>query len=158
MNPMHKIAMAEKILPVMCQLLAIEGMQHEGYAISTEHQTALTNAMHASLRGLNQGEKAEVITATYSTANAVLRGEHVGSFRQLLLAACMFACKLVDEGMAIDPGSQPVLIGLLILDEAKEDETGEWGFSKKRLEEAAGRMLSRTRLLGLFTNKILAIH
>jgi hypothetical protein len=152
---MKKIVLAEKIVPVMCQLMTVEGMQqNEQMTISPEHVTALTNAMHAALGKLTASEKTEVVTSAFNSAEAILRGENSGTWRQLLLKASMFVCKMVAEGLPqVDPQSQPVLIGLALLEEAQHDDTGEWGFDKSQLEEAAGRMLSRARLLGLFLGK-----
>lgn len=154
---MNALMQAEALVPAMCQMLAIEGMGTEGYTISPQHEQALFNHFHVLLGKIAKGNKQEAITKAYTTAEAIMRGEHNGSWRQLVLTASMFACKLVAEGLPIDPQSQPVLVGLALLDEAENhDDTGEWGFNKKQLEESAGRMLSRARLLGLFLDNSLA--
>lgn len=144
----------EALVPPMMSLMAMEKIKSEGaFELREDTYIALRQSIGVILKHAPADKIEKIVTTSFNVAEGLLGPEHVGSFRQLLLASCMFSAKLVDEGLDIDPGSQAVLVGLSILTEAKEDTTGEWGYSLKRLEDAGGRMVSRARLLGYYLNK-----
>jgi hypothetical protein len=137
----------EKLLPTFCQVLAMQAMAERGDLVRQDVSQPLHTAIKAGLKGLKEAERDVVVAILTNTVYTIMRGEGDDP-KQTLLSACMFALKLVDEGLTKDPQHQSVLVGLLLLEEAKIDPA--WGYNAKKAEEAGGRILSRCRLLGLF--------
>jgi hypothetical protein len=149
METAHRKLLAQSMLPVMCQLAALDALGKQGYTIRKDIAGPLSTAFKAMLKGLRPSEAQEIGQTTMNTALNCLRGEGDDA-RQLMLAACMFSVKLVDEGLTVDPQNQATLVGLLMLADAEEDDQNSWGFDKKKVAEAGGRILSRARLQGLY--------
>src|SRR5579885_2640801 len=132
----------ESLLPLMCQLLAIEVMKKQGFEIREDMETALRRAVGVIVGKLDHLIKVHLAQQTYRFANDILK-EHSLTPPQLLVAAALFSVKLTAEGLLPDPQSQATLVGLSFVNEAKNDETGEWGYQPGICEAAAGRMLDK---------------
>jgi len=158
MDNKHEAAIIERMVPAMCQLTAINGLASENVHVDMQTVMApLALSVRASMKGCTPIEMEVLLVKAQRVAKLLLNGEP-GSYRQMLLASCMFVMKLVDEGAGLDPRSQPVLIGLSMIEDAKHDEDNSWGYDRKKLSEAGSRMLTRARLLGFFMNKSLYIQ
>jgi hypothetical protein len=147
----------ERVLPAFAMAMLMDCMSKEGFELRADIVQPIRTSAALAFKGLDETDSTVVATKAYDTVNQIMHGEP-GSYRQLMLAAAMFALKLVDEGKNFDPNSQAVLCGLALLDDAKTDPDNLWGYSEKKLEEAGGRILSRAMLLGLYDKNPLVMH
>lgn len=148
----------ERLIPPMALLMTMQGLAAEGLRVGSDTAVPLKQAVQVIVKRMPENEREKMVRDAFTKVEAILGPENGGSKRQTVLATCMFICKLVDEGIKIDPGSQAVLVSLLVLEEAKQDPEAGWGYHRPTLEEAGGRVLSRARLLGLFSDGVKIIH
>lgn len=153
MDYAQKRAVMERLLPTCCEAFAFEALKASGWTLRDDILKPLHTAIKADWRGLKEEELNFMSAEVANTVSSVMKGEG-DTPRTLVMAACMFALKLVDEGLTKDPMHQSVLIALAIMDEARNDETGEWGYDRAKIEEAGGRILSRAQLLGLYHQRV----
>lgn len=66
----------------------------------------------------------------------------------IVLAGCLFILRLVDEGLAPDPGGQPTLFALSIKAEAEENQKW-WKYDEAYIRGLTDRMMQRAKLLAL---------
>lgn len=149
--PADPTPIVERCVPAHLLCLAAAFMTRQGWELRTDVLLHLDTAAVLPLANLPDSLVQSCAARTDKIATALL--DHLASDdpRQLILACAMFNLELVDEGLLDDPGNQAVLASLLLVTEARDEP--DWMLRERQTTTAAGNMLVRARLLGLYLGR-----
>jgi hypothetical protein len=149
--PADPTPIVERCVPAHLLCLAAACMQRRGWELRTDVLLHLDTAAVLPLADLPDSLIQTCASRTDRIATALLDSLASDDPRQMILACAMFNLKLVDEGLLDDPGNQAVLASLLLITEAREEP--DWLLRERQTTAAAGNMLVRARLLGLYLGR-----
>lgn len=129
----------------------VESLQRQGMTLRADVLKYLNTAAAAPLGALRPAEVGVHARHAVDMSDALLKSINEDDLRTVLLIVCLFIEKLVDEGLFVDVQNQAVLIAMLIVTEAKEDEGAGWPALQDRLMMRASNLVCRAQLLGYFT-------
>jgi hypothetical protein len=96
-------------------------------------------------------------------ATTLLRDLSADDPREALYVCAMFALLLVEEDRVFDKGNQAVLVALLLMEDVKDEEPDVDGFrpvwmvNEKKWKAAAGKLLNRAMIMGLYSQGIMKL-
>jgi hypothetical protein len=147
----------ELSLPAHMLFLMMEECQKHGYELRADVLAKLNQAAVAPLSRTNTLNVARLATQVDDNARVLLSALSPDDPRDGLFCCAQFVLKLVDEGRLNDPKNMAVLVALLLMDDVRDDRPDTngalavWRVDESRWQDAAGRMLSRAVLLGLYS-------
>lgn len=140
-------ALDEGVVAFM-MLKALKAMVADGWALRVDLLKAMRSAAIVPITKVDPLDRVSFGLSVDAESRALLKALDGCTAIEALLAVCRLAVVLVDEGIARDPRAQAVLVGLTLLEEAKEDPT--WGYNEAATASRANRLLVQGRILGRF--------
>jgi hypothetical protein len=129
-------------------LKALQGVRKAGWDLREDLVKAMRSAAMRPMGRVSPDERVVLSLSVDSAGKALLDTLNGATAIEVLLATSYLATMCADEGLLADVQCQPVLVGLTLLEEAKEDLT--WRYNARETKSRADRMLMRGRLLGRF--------
>ena len=150
----------EKTVPAHLIQLAIEECVRQGYEFRSDIQMRLDQNIAAKVSKYADGWQLKRIARRIDdTASACLRRLNADDAKEMLYCAAMFSLVLVDEGLLDDPANIAVLVALLLMEDAKDENKDEQGnqplyaLAEARWRSKAKEMLVTAHLSGLYLKR-----
>jgi hypothetical protein len=150
----------EMCLPAHMLILAIEECQKTGFTIRADVLHHLSVASVKPLASLDMFNVARLAARVEGTAVSMMRDLAAGEPRHALYVCAMFPLLLVDEGLLDDKTCQAVLVALLLMEDAKNDDPDVdglrpvWSVNERLWRKEAGYLITRAQLQGLYTRSV----
>jgi hypothetical protein len=151
----------ELALPAHMLFLILEEASRRGIEMREDLRHRLDVAAATPLQGLDDLSVSRVAKKTDDAANSLIRLLKTGDVREAMYQLAMFPVVLVDEGyfgVAKDQGNMATLIGLLLIEDAKDEKPDVngyapiWEIKEAALKKAARDILRNAQLLGYYTH------
>ena len=146
----------ERALPGLMMFVMMEQCTKVGVEMRADVTHKLNMASAAPLAKLDTLSISRVAKRVDDTAATLLRDLTADDPREALYVCAMFALLLVEEGRLDDKTNMAVLVALLLIDDVKDEEPDENGFrpvwtvNEKRWKDAAGKLMVRANIMGLY--------
>lgn len=156
----QEIATLEKAVPAHMLVLMLEECARRGYECRSDILKHLNNAAAAALTGLDNLSISRLAKRVDDIAVNLLNRLSPEQPVDGLYCVAMFCLKLVDEGLLDDKKNQAVLVSLMLIDDAKDDNKDVNGQGQlSRVDEVfwkqkAGDMLLSAHLQGLYLRTV----
>jgi hypothetical protein len=147
---------AEQTVPAHMLFLMMEQCQKAGYEVRSDVMHHLNVAVAAPLAGLDDLSVARLAKKTDDIAVSLLHDLSPDDPREGLMVSAMMILRLIDEGKWKDVTNQAVLVSTLLMDDVKDEHKGKgdtgpfWRIEEKKWQDAAGKLLVRAMLQGLY--------
>ena len=149
----------ELALPAHMLFLILEEAGRRGIEMREDLKPRLDLAATASLRGLDTVSISRVAKRIDEAATSLIRLLKTDDVREAIYELAMFPIILVDEGYFGTPKDQtsmPVLVGMLLIEDAKSDPdvngfSAIWQVNEQKWKRAARDLLRNAQLLGYYT-------
>ena len=151
------LTVIETALPAHMMFLMMEECQKAGYELRADVMHHLNVASVAPLSRIDTFSVARLAKQIDDAARSLLRDLSPDDPRHGLYCCAQFILTLIDEGRWSDARNQAVLVALLLMDDAKNDDKDAygneavWRVEEQRWKEGAKKLLQRAMLLGFYT-------
>lgn len=155
-NRQSDISILERTVPAHMLVLMTDQCRKIGLELRADAQHRLNMASAAPLAKLDNFSVARLAKQTDDIATGLLNDLSPDDPREGLYCVVSFILKLVAEGRLADKTNMAVLVSLQLMDDIRDekpDEKGEgiqWYVREKAWQTAAGKLLSRAVLQGLY--------
>lgn len=151
-NPYQEKMDVEQAVLGHLLFLSMEKVERMGYEFRSDITNYVNQSAVAPLSKYPPAQISVMAKRVDDMAVGMLRDLNPDNDMTSLFAVVRFILKLVDEGYAIEPRSQPVLVSLMLMDDIKDDKIGPavWKMEERKWDDLAGTMLIRAKLLGNF--------
>ncbi len=146
----------EQALPAHMMFLMMEECQKAGFELRADAQHRLNVAAAAPLARLDAFSVSRVATRVDALARSLLRDLSPEDAVEGLHCCAMFCLTLVDEGCLDDKTNMAVLLSLMLIHDAENDQTDEQGneavtsLKLARWKSAARKLHTRAAVQGVF--------
>ncbi len=155
------LTILELALPAHMMFLMMEQCQAVlNLELRADVMAKLNNASIAPLSQLDMFSVQRIAKRVDETARSLLHDLSPDDPRDGLYSCAQFVLKLVDEGRLNDPTNMAVLVAILLMDDIKDDkpdvqgQEAVWRLEERRWQNAAGKLLSRAVILGLYSQPL----
>lgn len=146
----------ELALPAHMMFLMYEEMRKHDWHIREDVLQSLNIACAVPFGEADELTISRCAKRTDDAARSLLHDLSPDDPRHGLLDCCAFVLTAANDFL-INPDSQPVLVALALMEEAKQDAEG-WNYSEARAYERGKGILTRAILLGYYTKPRFAIR
>jgi hypothetical protein len=144
--------LVELCLPAHLLALMAEQIARHGWELRADINAYLNRAAAVPLAGLGAVTIQRLARRVDQLARSLLHDLAPDNPQLGLLTCAMFTLTLVDDGLFPDPRNQAVLVSLLLVDEARDDD-GRWRVLEAEAKTKAHGLLVRTRLQGYYLQR-----
>lgn len=151
--------LVEQILPAHMMTLMLEQCGSVGVEARADLIHKLNNAAAAPLASLDMFSVSRIAKKTDDAARALLHELSPDDPREGLYVSAMLAIVLLDEGLITDPQNMAVLVGLLLMEDVKDDsrdvngQSAIWKERERQWQKDAKNLIRRAKLLGYYLPK-----